>query len=190
MRGNMLHLVGRDSARTQVSAAEHDLLRHFAAGSRSVVELGVFEGATTAVLRGVMSPEGSLTGVDPFFGGRLGIRYGEWIARREARRVPRGRVRFWRMTSHEASRRWTSPIDFLFVDADHAYESVRQDWDDWSLFVAPGGHVGLHDSRVHPGGTANEGTGPVRLAAEIERGDPRFRRVGEVDSLTVWGRMP
>lgn len=36
-------------------------------------------------------------------------------------------------------------LDFLFIDGDHSYEGVKQDFEDYSPLVRPGGIVALHD---------------------------------------------
>ena len=36
-------------------------------------------------------------------------------------------------------------LDFLFIDGDHSYEGVKQDFEFYSPFVAPGGIVAFHD---------------------------------------------
>ena len=36
-------------------------------------------------------------------------------------------------------------LDFLFIDADHSYEGVKQDFEMYSPFVAPGGMVAFED---------------------------------------------
>lgn len=42
--------------------------------------------------------------------------------------------------------------DFVFIDAAHSYEAVRQDIADWLPKVAPGGWFGGHDyHEAHPG---------------------------------------
>ena len=38
-----------------------------------------------------------------------------------------------------------TPVDFLFIDADHSYDAVMQDWANYSPLVAKGGLVGFHD---------------------------------------------
>lgn len=46
----------------------------------------------------------------------------------------------------QAAREWaTSPVDFLFLDADHSCEGVLLDWENFSPLVAEGGLVGFHD---------------------------------------------
>lgn len=36
-------------------------------------------------------------------------------------------------------------VDFLFIDGDHTYEGVKQDWELYSPLVRPGGLVAFHD---------------------------------------------
>jgi len=59
--------------------------------------------------------------------------------------VPTGRWRLMRMTTSQAAKIFRGPVDFLFVDADHSYESAREDVRDWFKFVRPGGIVAGHD---------------------------------------------
>jgi len=40
-------------------------------------------------------------------------------------------------------------IDLLFIDGDHTYEGVKQDWEMYSPFVAEGGIVVFHDIVEH-----------------------------------------
>jgi cephalosporin hydroxylase len=45
------------------------------------------------------------------------------------------------------------PIDVLFIDGDHRYEGVKQDFEDYSRLVRPGGIILLHDIvQEKPGG--------------------------------------
>lgn len=41
-------------------------------------------------------------------------------------------------------------VDFLFIDGDHSYEGVRQDFRTYTQFVTRGGVVALHDIMYHP----------------------------------------
>jgi len=36
-------------------------------------------------------------------------------------------------------------IDFLFIDGDHTYEGVRQDYEMYSPLVQKGGYIAFHD---------------------------------------------
>lgn len=41
----------------------------------------------------------------------------------------------------------TAPLfDFMFIDGDHTYDGVRNDWLIWSTLLRPGGIVAFHDT--------------------------------------------
>ena len=77
-------LVGFDSPQSQVTDRELKLLLRYAADVETVCEIGCFEGKTCAALAEVT--KGKVYSIDPFVPGRLGICYGEWIARTHVRR--------------------------------------------------------------------------------------------------------
>lgn len=184
----LLYHAGLQKARTQLTPAETMAITRLASGRSCIVELGVFEGATSRRIREAMSPSGTLWCVDPFFPSRLGLSYGYSISAREVRRAGNGRVEFIRKFSHEAVSGWNRAIGLLFIDADHSYEAVRRDWEDWSPFVERGGLIALHDSRDCPDRPHTAGMGPARLAAEVRAGDTGFRLKEEVDTLSVFER--
>lgn len=77
------------------------------------------------------------------------------------------------------SRTW----DMIYIDGNHDYEVVRQDWDVCSKALKAGGVVVLDDSglstRYQPPIFATRGhPGPSRIAEEIDRG--RFREILQV----------
>lgn len=39
-------------------------------------------------------------------------------------------------------------LDFLFIDGDHSYSGVEQDFKDYSRFVKPGGVIAMHDIQI------------------------------------------
>jgi predicted O-methyltransferase YrrM len=178
--------LGLVEARSQTTPAERDCLVRHARGRRSVVEIGVMHGVNTGLLRSVMDPSGTITGIDPLPPGRLRVSFERWIAERELARHPRGRAVLLRKLSWEAALTWKTPIDFLFVDGDHSWAGIERDWRDWSGLVIAGGILALHDSREVPGQTPPES---VRFTAEVVLADPRFRTVDAVDSLTVLQRL-
>lgn len=44
----------------------------------------------------------------------------------------------------------TQPLDFLFIDGDHTYEGVKQDFEMYSPLVRPGGLIAFHDILPRP----------------------------------------
>jgi predicted O-methyltransferase YrrM len=71
----------------------------------------------------------------------------------------------------------STEIEVLFIDGDHSYEGARADFDRWSAFVRPGGHVLFHDA-VDSGGYGNTYPGVTRAVAEVERAGGWERQPG------------
>ncbi len=185
--GQFLHWIkyhlGLEPAATQTTAAEREAIRQHAASCRSLVEIGVFEGFTSRILREAMAPSGVLHCVDPFGKGDLGISYSYSITRREVAKSSNGSVRFLNLFSHEAAEGWTTPVDFIFFDGDHSDAGVQRDWADWAPHIVPGGCAAFHDS-VAP----DETSGPPALVREICREDCEFELACQVDSLSILRR--
>ena len=172
----------------QHTAAEHRALEKYAQGRKSLVEIGVAEGASAVALRTAMSPEGTLYLVDPFHLSR--VRTLNFL-RRAARRVvseKAGPKTTWiEAFSHEAVVAWNRPIDFLLIDGDHREEAVEQDWNDWHPHVMEDGIIAFHDARLFPGGWTSPEYGPVRFVDRAFRNKPSssWEILEEVDSLVV-----
>lgn len=169
--------------------AELDLIRAHAEGAGTIVEIGVFEGGTAAILRRCATRE--LVLVDPYPPGVLWLNMSRVVARRAVRRVPGVPVRWLRMTSVEAARQWRGPIDFLVIDGVHTLEGVQRDWLDWSGEVSVGGLASVRADVV-----------PEEVAArdEMACGDeivpwilerfPDWELVDRVDTTAVLRRSP
>jgi hypothetical protein len=139
--------------------AEAMLLGRLAGTARRAVEIGVYEGASAAVLARALPPGAELHLIDPFGLQPTALRPGQrgtaWASRSVVARAARRRdVRcVWhRAYSHDLGPRWSLPIDLLFIDGDHTEEAVRRDWDLFSPHVRPGGHVAFHDARADADG--------------------------------------
>jgi predicted O-methyltransferase YrrM len=138
-----------------------------------------------------MAPEGILFAIDPFPAGRLGFSAQQRIARREVSTVQNGEVRWLRMTGRNAGRELGiaggGAFDFVFIDGDHSYDGLREDWETWCCLTAAGGVVALHDTRSTPARNI-DCAGSVRFTQTVILKDPRFNLVEVVDSLTVLRR--
>lgn len=194
-------LLGLRGPRTAVSPAETELLRELAQGKRSIVEVGVYEGATSRELCSVMCPDGLIYLVDCY---RPGVRIERWLGMSFARHVARSMVKPWkrqtrfiRMDSLSAAAAAAGhlldqPAELIFIDADHSYEAVREDFLAWSAQLAEDGVLAFHDSRPCPARRdLTPSTGPVRLSGEIR--DGRFgpwEVVATADSVTAFRRGP
>jgi predicted O-methyltransferase YrrM len=183
------YMCGLDHAHTQTTSAERHCLARLAQGRRRIVEIGVYEGASTRILADHMAPDGTLYGVDPFIPGRLGICWGRMIARREARKGAAGRrVQFIERFSHDAAREITGNFDLVFIDGDHSLEGITRDWTDWAARIEPGSLIALHDTRVPAHNPNVAGLGSCQYFESHIRHDPRFELLEQVDSLSVLRR--
>ena len=181
----MLYRLGLDEARTQTTPAERALFRELAAGARTIVEIGAFEGVSTRAMRDAMPRDAHLYAVDPFSANRYGFCLQQAIFRREVGRSANGHVILLRQFSHEAIVSWREPIDLLFIDADHSFEAVTRDFRDWGRHVRPGGVILLHDSQQSPAKPVPTSCGPYRLVHEVVPHETGFRVTRAVDSTTV-----
>jgi len=130
---------------------------------KTVLEIGTANGGTLYLWTKVADPNAILISVD-LPGGPFGGGYHAW-------KVPFYRsfgsvgqkIHLLRMDSHdETTLREVERIlgglkvDFLFIDGDHSYEGVKQDFQMYGKLVKPGGIVAFHDICPHPPETCCE----------------------------------
>jgi predicted O-methyltransferase YrrM len=174
--------------RAQHTMAEHDAMGRFARGCRSVVEIGVAEGASAVALRTAMDPAGTLYLVDPFHLSRAPmLNFLRRAARRAVSRNGGAQAVWIEEFSHEAVRQWSRPIDLLLIDGDHRESAVEQDWNDWSPHVVEKGVVVFHDARTFENGWTSSEYGPVRFVDRMFRSNASspWTIIHEIDSLVV-----
>lgn len=177
-------LVGMRPPLSEHTADEGRLLRRYTANARSIVEIGVAEGASAWEARQGMAADGDLYLIDPYHHSRFGrLSPKRLVAHRLVRTIDRARVTWIEDFSQAVALGWSRPIDFLFIDGDHEFEAVRTDWQMWTPHLAHGGHVALHDARIEAP-WVDDDSGPVRLLREI-RDDAKWEVVDEVDSLAI-----
>lgn len=76
-------------------------------------------------------------------------------------------------------------FDFVFIDGDHTYDAVYQDFELYLPKVKTGGLVFMHDSRMNRGG-ANFHVGSSEFADRTIANDDRVTLIGEAFSLTCF----
>jgi predicted O-methyltransferase YrrM len=186
------YFLGIEKAQTQTTMDERNCLQVHCQGARICVEIGVWHGVTTRLLRATIAADGIIYAVDPFHPGRLGFSTHRLIARREVYKTHNGSVRWLRMTGEDGAK-WFStnvkqPVDFIFLDGDHCWDAIKADWSGWNPLVKVGGIVALHDSRSSEKRMINE-AGSARYTKAVIALDPRFELLDEVDSLSVFRRI-
>ena len=127
------------------------------------VELGTWLGASAVpIARSIQRWGGTLTCIDTWSGelnsdggtatGRPPVMlFGAARAMVEA--GVSANVRLIPAMTREAAKYWSTPIDFLYVDADHSYDGVWADLTVWYPHVKPGGLIVGDDyaSSIYPG---------------------------------------
>ena len=81
------------------------------------------------------------------------------------------------LTSKEAVTGWNQPVRLLWIDGDHRYEYVKQDFLLWEPHVIEGGIIAMHDTIRKQG--------PKRVLWEIVFHSNRFQQISIVDNLTA-----
>jgi cephalosporin hydroxylase len=129
---------------------------------RTVLEIGTAMGGTLFLLTRVAAPDALIVSVD-LRHGQFGGGYPRWrvpLYRSFARAAQR--VELVRGDSHEPDtedriRRLLDgrALDLLFIDGDHTYDGVRQDFADYSPLVRPRGLLAFHD--IVPSGPGKHG---------------------------------
>lgn len=151
---------------------------------RSIVEIGSFQGRSTSALAtgSKMGFSSSVHTVDT----HTGL---QGIEQESTLPVFQANLRFKRLeknvtvhlgTSAEIAHNWKGKnIGLLFIDGDHNYESVKNDFESWLPHLAARGLIAFHDSPQ---------PGPNRLLREIiHHGSSTLYPMGLRDSLTVLG---
>ena len=176
----------------QHTLAEHQALMRHAREAKTVVEIGVAEGASAAGLRQAMPADGTLYLIDPFHLSRVpALNFLKRAARRAVGAAGSARTVWIESFSQDAAHDWKLPIDFLLIDGDHREEAVERDWLDWSRFVNSNGVVAFHDARIFPSGWSTPDYGPVRFVDRAFRqnaSNSEWSIIEEVDSLVFVSR--
>jgi predicted O-methyltransferase YrrM len=166
-------------------------MRH-SRNAKTVVEIGVAEGASAAALREAMHPTGALYLIDPFHLSRVPVlNFLKRAAHRAVSSVGTARTVWIESFSYDAVCHWRDPIGFLFIDGDHRETAVERDWQDWSPFVVDDGVVAFHDARLFPSGWSTPEYGPVRFINRVFRQSSvaaPWSIIDEVDSLVFVSR--
>jgi predicted O-methyltransferase YrrM len=113
---------------------------------RRVLEIGTDNGGTLYLLAWASAPDARILSVDVREFGRLRRQlYRSFGRRRQRIEVYRGDSQL--PTTRTAIERYFrgKPLDLLFIDGDHSYESVRRDYELYAPLVRNGGTIAFHD---------------------------------------------
>jgi predicted O-methyltransferase YrrM len=124
---------------------------------RRVLEIGTCNGGTLLIFARLAHPEATIITMD-----LPGGRFGEGGQALRPLLIPRlkepgQKLHFLRVDSHRGAALESvrnilagEQIDCLFIDGDHTYTGVKQDFEMYSPLVRSGGFVAFHDIAEHP----------------------------------------
>ena len=116
------------------------------------LEIGTARGGTLLFLTRLASPQATIMSVD-LPGGRFGGGYSarrRWFYQRFARgaqqlHLLQGDSHSPEMLDRVKAAFSGQPLDYLFIDGDHTYEGVKQDFELYAPLVGKGGVITFHD---------------------------------------------
>jgi predicted O-methyltransferase YrrM len=147
----------------------------------NVLEIGTFAGGTLYCWCRLADPAANLISID-LPQARYGGGYTEEREREMQLLFPseRQHLHLLRGDSHDPatvekvkSILGGNGLDLIFIDGDHTYEGVRQDFEMYGPLAAPGGVIALHDILEHPPQTDCE----VRRLWNEVKDDYRHREI-------------
>lgn len=178
-------MAGLAAARTQTSRAERACLCRHVSHAQNAVEIGTFMGVTAAELAKALRQDAVLFCVDPYFDGQS-VR--AIAVRHLARLGLLGKVRMIQSTAKDALLSLPPQVDFIFVDGDHSYEGLKEDWQIVRHILRAGGIAAFHDVNSQPEVRASC-EGAIQCFEELIITDPDFQLVETCESLHVMMRV-
>ena len=182
---NLLHLAGLVPAKTQTSSAERACLCRHVSNAKTAVEIGTFMGVTATEIAKALPQDAVLFCVDPYFNGQA---IQSIAVRHLARQGHADEVRMIQATAKDALANLPAQVDFIFVDGDHSYEGLKEDWEIVRRILRPGGIAAFHDVNPQPEVRASC-EGAIRCFEELIRPNPDFQLIETCESLHVMMRV-
>lgn len=159
---------------------------------RRALEIGTAHGGTLYAWARIAAEDAKLISID-LPGGAFGGGYTEEMRQRIVSYVlPKQTLELYASDSHQPETRDLAaaalggqPADFLFIDGDHTYQGVRQDFEMYAPLVRRGGIVAFHDVMPNPTLPADQ-VGEVHMFwPELKR---EFRHLEILDTVDDQGK--
>lgn len=151
-----------------------------------IVEIGVLNGDTTKIFCD-SNQEIQIFGIDPIIPDSMDYRLigNEEKITNLAKEYKN--FTFIKDYSYNVVNNFNNKFDYIFIDGDHRYESVKRDYEEWVPKLEVGGYVAFHDSAFNRGGPM-WWPEPSRLADEIiTSGDLEY--VETVFTITLFRKV-
>lgn len=151
-----------------------------------IVEIGVLNGETSQIFCDANKTI-PIVGIDPIIPDSMDQNLIGNIEKIKDLESKYPNYKFINDFSYNIVKSWASPIDYLFIDGDHAYNAAKYDFESWYPFVIPGGVIVLHDSACNRNGP-QFWPGPSKLADELLI-DTRLEYLETIYTMTVFKKV-
>jgi len=157
---------------------------------RRVIEIGTSRGGTLFLLCRVAAEDATIISID-FPDRRFGGCYPLWkIPLYKAFKLPKQKLYLVRADSHRLETLTKikdllngEKADFIFIDGDHSYEGVRQDFEMYSPLLGVKALMAFHDIVVHP---VEAGCGVSKFWDELKQHGYKYDEI-VADVNQDWG---
>lgn len=125
--------------------AEVQLLKRYSNNAKvGIVEIGVLDGETTKAFS--IDSIAPIYGIDPIISDSMNS---DLIGSEEKILSNMSHYKdftLYKDYSFNVVKDWTNKFDFIFIDGDHIYDAVKQDYNDWFNLLEVDGYLSFHDS--------------------------------------------
>jgi hypothetical protein len=148
------------------------------------IEIGVLDGETSRFFLS-LNDDINLIGIEPFVPDSMEASLIGSEDKVNANVAPyKNRWGLIKDFSYNVSERFQdNSVDFIFIDGDHNYDAVKQDFQLYNPKIKTGGLIFFHDSRMNRGG-ANFHVGSSKFVDEVIATHNGVKLIGEAFSLT------
>lgn len=160
-------------------------IKYAASSDETIVEIGILNGHTTKFI--LENTKANVYGIDPIIPDSMNTSLiGDENKIKELVTI-HPNFTFIKDYSFNVVKDWDKEIDYIFIDGDHTYEAVKQDFEEWYPHVKVGGIISIHDSSANRGGPSFW-PGPSKLADELIL-DSRVEYIETLTALTVFKKV-
>lgn len=154
-----------------------------------IIEIGVLEGYTTRIL--LENSSVRVCGIDPIIPDSMNPALIGNIAAIQQLEQDYERFVFFADYSHNVISQFSDEeAGYIFVDGNHTYDAVKQDFNDYLPKVKIGGFIGLHDSCMNLTGGAKFWPSPSQLCMElIAETEQRVDYIESCHALSIFQRI-
>lgn len=157
-------------------------IKYAASSDKIIVEIGVLNGHTTKFI--LENTKANVYGIDPIITDSMNVSLIGDESKIKELTIKYPNFTFIKDYSFNVVKNWDKKIDYIFIDGDHIYEAVKQDFEEWLPHVKSGGIISIHDSAANRGGPSFW-PGPSKLADELIN-DDRLEYIETLTALTVF----